>query len=378
MTSSAVSIPNPIGILMELTHRCPLHCPYCSNPLELDRRSAEMDTQTVLRVLDEAAGLGILHVHLSGGEPTARQDIVEITRKCATAGLYSNLITSGVGRALAVLPALADAGLDHVQLSLQGIDAMAADKVAGLRGSHETKMKFAEEIKRLGLALTVNAVIHRGNIDQVEGFIDLAVALGARRLEIAHTQYYGWAYKNRAALMPARPDVDRSIRIVDAARKRLVGTLVIDLVVPDYYALRPKACAGGWGRKLMNVSPAGKVLPCHAAESIPGLEFWHVQEHSLGDIWRHSPAFNAYRGTEWMPELCRTCERKEIDWGGCRCQALALLGDAALTDPACGKSPFHAKIEALATAESAEGAPPDYIYRGLGQAAPHQVEDIVS
>ena len=176
--------------------------------------------------------------------------------------------------------------------------------------------------------------------------------------------------------MPARPDVDKSIRIVEAARKRLSGSLVIDLVVPDYYALRPKACAGGWGRKLMNVSPAGKVLPCHAAESIPGMEFWFVQDHSLGDIWRRSPSFNAYRGTDWMPDLCRTCERKEIDWGGCRCQALALLGDAAATDPACGKSPFHAKIEALATAESATDAPPEYIYRGPGKIAPREVEEV--
>lgn len=377
MTTSRISVPNPIGILLELTHRCPLHCPYCSNPLELDKRSKEMDTATVLRVLDEAAALGILHVHLSGGEPTARRDIVEITAKCASTGLYSNLITSGVGLALGVLPALADAGLDHVQLSLQGASAPQADKVAGLKGSHDAKMKFAAEVARLGLALTVNAVIHRGNIGEVEAFIDKAVELGARRLEIAHTQYYGWAYKNRAALMPARPDVDRSIQIVEAARKRLAGKLVIDLVVPDYYALRPKACAGGWGRKLMNVSPAGKVLPCHAAESIPGLEFWYVQDHSLGDIWHRSPAFNAYRGTDWMPEPCQSCERKEIDWGGCRCQALALLGDAKLTDPACGKSPFHARIEALATSEAAVIAPPDYIYRGPGQAAVREVEDII-
>lgn len=376
MTTTGLSVPNPMGILLELTHRCPLHCPYCSNPLELDKRSQEIDTETVKRVLDEAADLGILHVHLSGGEPTARQDIVEITRKCAETGLYSNLITSGVGRALAVLPELAAAGLDHVQLSLQGIDVTSADKVAGLSGSHEVKMKFAREVDRLGLPLTVNAVIHRGNIDQVEGFIDLAVKLGARRLEVAHTQYYGWAYKNRAALMPARPDVDRSIRIVEAARQRLEGTLVIDMVVPDYYALRPKACAGGWGRKLMNVTPAGKVLPCHAAESIPGLEFWYVQDHSLGDIWRRSPAFNAYRGTDWMPEPCRSCDRKEIDWGGCRCQALALLGDAAQTDPACGKSPFHAKIEALATAEATTEAPPEYIYRGPGRVPAREMEDI--
>ncbi len=378
MTTSALSVPNPIGILMELTHRCPLRCPYCSNPLELDKRSREMDTATVLRVLGEAAGLGILHVHLSGGEPTARADIVAITARCAEVGLYSNLITSGVGRATAVLPDLAAAGLDHVQLSLQGVDAVAADKVSGLRGSHEAKMRFAEEIARQGLALTVNAVIHRGNIDQVEGFIDLAVKLGARRLEIAHTQYYGWAYTNRAALMPARPDVDRSIRIVDAARRRLSGSLVIDLVVPDYYALRPKACAGGWGRKLMNVSPSGKVLPCHAAESIPGLEFWHVQDHSLSDIWRRSPAFNAYRGTDWMPEPCRSCERKEIDWGGCRCQALALLGEAGATDPACGKSPFHASIEALATAESATDLPPDYVYRGPGRPISREIEETLS
>ena len=382
MTTSAIPVPNPIGILLELTHRCPLRCPYCSNPLELDKRSREMDTATVLRVLGEAAGLGILHVHLSGGEPTARADIVEITAKCAEVGLYSNLITSGIGRALAVLPDLAGAGLDHVQLSLQGVDAAAADKVSGLRGSHDGKMRFAEEIARLGLALTVNAVIHRGNVDQVEGFIDLAVKLGARRLEIAHTQYYGWAYENRAALMPARPDVDRSIRIVEAARKRLSGSLVIDLVVPDYYALRPKACAGGWGRKLMNVAPSGKVLPCHAAESIPGLEFWHVQDHSLADIWRRSPAFNAYRGTDWMPEPCRSCERKEIDWGGCRCQALALVGEAAATDPACGKSPFHARVEALATAEAAVEAPPDYIYRGpgprSGPGAAREIEETLS
>lgn len=376
MTSSAFPVPNPIGILMELTHRCPLHCPYCSNPLELDKRSQEMDTATVLRVLDEAAALGILHVHLSGGEPTARPDIVEITAKCAQVGLYSNLITSGVGRALAVLPALADAGLDHVQLSLQGVDVASADKVAGLKGSHEAKMRFADEVARLGLALTVNAVIHRGNIDQVEGFIELAQTLGARRLEIAHTQYYGWAYKNRASLMPARPDVDRSLRIVDAARKRLTGSLVIDLVVPDYYALRPKACAGGWGRKLMNVAPSGKVLPCHAAESIPGLEFWYVADHPLADIWRNSPAFNAYRGTDWMPEPCRSCERKEIDWGGCRCQALALLGEAAATDPACGKSPFHARIEALATAEATTDVVPDYIYRGPGRVAQRETEDV--
>ena len=373
MNAVSPTLPAPIGLLAELTHRCPLRCPYCSNPLELDRRSTELDTATWLRVLSEAAALGVLHVHLSGGEPTARADIVEITGHCAREGLYSNLITSGIGQAFAKLPALADAGLDHVQLSVQAAEAANADRIGGLKGAHPQKLAFAELVAKLGLPLTVNAVIHRGNIDEVERIIELAVKLGAKRLEIAHTQYYGWAYVNRAALMPARADVDRSIAAVEAARKRLAGRLVIDLVVPDYYAAYPKACAGGWGRRLMNVTPAGKVLPCHAAETIPGLEFWFVTEHSLAEIWTRSPAFNAYRGTDWMPEPCRSCDRKERDWGGCRCQALALTGDASATDPACSLSPFHARIAALATAEAGATAP-DYQYRAIGAPAGRQPE----
>ena len=227
----------PIGLLAELTHRCPLRCPYCSNPLELDRRSAGLDTATWARVFGEAAALGVLHVHLSGGEPTARADIVELTAHCAAEGLYTNLITSGVGVALDKLPALAEAGLDHVQLSVQGAKPDSAERIGGLAGAHAKKLAFAAEVTRLDLPLTLNAVIHRGNIDEVEALIALAVELGAKRLEVAHTQYYGWAYVNRAALMPARADVDRSIRSVEAARKRLEGILVIDLVLQDYYAL---------------------------------------------------------------------------------------------------------------------------------------------
>jgi pyrroloquinoline quinone biosynthesis protein E len=310
----------------------------------------------------------VLHVHLSGGEPTARADIVELTSHCAAEGLYTNLITSGIGVALDKLPALVEAGLDHVQLSVQAARPDNADRIGGLAGGHAKKLAFAAEVTRLGLPLTLNAVIHRGNIDEVEAVIDLAVALDAKRVEIAHTQYYGWAYANRAALMPARADVDRSIRIVAEARKRLEGRLVIDLVVPDYYAAYPKACAGGWGRRLMNVTPAGKVLPCHAAESIPGLEFWRVTERSLSDIWHLSPAFNAFRGTDWMPEPCRSCDRKERDWGGCRCQALAIAGDAAATDPACSLSPHHARMVAMATAESGAAEPPPYTYRSIGGA----------
>ncbi|ACA20056.1 coenzyme PQQ biosynthesis protein E [Methylobacterium sp. 4-46] len=368
MTAVTPTLPAPIGLLAELTHRCPLRCPYCSNPLELDKRSAELDTATWQRVLGEAAALGVLHVHLSGGEPTARQDIVEITGACADLGLYSNLITSGVGGALAKLDALSEAGLDHVQLSIQAAEAGNAERIGGLRNAQPQKFAFAERVVALGLPLTLNAVIHRGNIDEVPALIDLAVRLGAKRLEVAHTQYYGWAYVNRAALMPAKPDVDRSIRVVEEARERLKGRLVIDLVVPDYYAKYPKACAGGWGRRLMNVTPSGKVLPCHAAETIPGLAFWNVQERALGDIWANSPAFQAYRGTSWMKEPCRSCDRREKDWGGCRCQALALAGDAAATDPACSLSPLHAKVQALAVAESALETAPDYQYRTIGGA----------
>jgi len=361
------ALPAPIGLLAELTHRCPLRCPYCSNPLDLDRRSSELDTETWLRVLSEAAALGVLHVHLSGGEPTARPDLDQIVRHCAKIGLYTNLITSGIGQALAKLQDLYDAGLDHVQLSVQAADAANGDHIGGLTGGHAQKLLFARRVVALGLPLTLNAVIHRGNIAEVDGLIDLAVALGAKRLEIAHTQYYGWAYVNRAALMPDRGEVNHSIAVVEDARRRLQGDLVIDLVVPDYYAAYPKACAGGWGRRLMNVTPSGKVLPCHAAETIPDLRFWSVQEHSLADIWTGSPAFKAFRGTEWMPEPCRSCDRKERDWGGCRCQALALTGDAGATDPACSRSPYHARIQELAASESASASPPAYVYRTLGK-----------
>jgi pyrroloquinoline quinone biosynthesis protein E len=369
MTEALAPLPAPIGLLAELTHRCPLRCPYCSNPLELDRRSAELETEVWLRVLGEAAALGVLQVHLSGGEPTARADLDRIVAHCAEAGLYSNLISSGVGHAAARLDVLAEAGLDHVQLSVQASEADNADEIAGLRGAHAQKLAFAERVVELGLPLTLNAVIHRGNILEIERIIDLAVAIGAKRVEIAHTQYYGWAFMNRAALMPSRADVDRAIAIVERARERLAGRLVIDHVLPDYYATFPKACAGGWGRRLMNVTPSGKVLPCHAAETIPGLEFWNVREHTLKEIWTRSPAFTAYRGTDWMPEPCRSCDRRERDWGGCRCQALALTGDAAATDPACSLSPFHARIRDLAAAESQQATRPAYRYRMIASSA---------
>jgi len=332
-----------------------------------------LDTATWLRVLSEAVQLGVLHVHLSGGEPTARPDLDLIVAHCRTIGLYTNLITSGIGPALSKVQSLFDAGLDHVQLSVQAAHSDIADHIGGLRGGHSQKMQFAEKVVALGLPLTLNTVIHRSNIADVDELIELALNLDAKRLEIAHTQYYGWAYLNRAALMPDRADVDRSIAVVEEARKRLHGKLVVDLVVPDYYASFPKACSGGWGRRLMNVTPSGKVLPCHAAETLPGLTFWSVAEHSLSDIWTRSPAFQAFRGTDWMPEPCRSCDRKEKDWGGCRCQALALTGDAGATDPACSRSPFHSRMQTLARAESGSATPPPFLYRGTSAVAQEEI-----
>ena len=348
MTINATTLPAPLGLLAELTHRCPLGCPYCSNPLALDKRSDELDTATWARVFREAAGLGVLQVHLSGGEPAARRDLEEIVKAARDASLYTNLITSAVGLTSERLNALADAGLDHVQISIQDNEAESADHIAGYKGAFACKSALAAEIVKLGLPLTVNVVVHRANIGRVEAMVELALSLGAGRVEIAHVQYYGWALKNRAALMPTREQVEQAVADVERLRTKYHGRIVIDAVVPDYYARFPKPCVGGWGRRSLNVTPAGRVLPCHAAEVIPGLEFWNVREHSLGDIWRASPAFNAFRGTEWMQEPCKSCALKEKDFGGCRCQAFLIAGDARAADPVCHLSPHHALVAELA------------------------------
>jgi PqqA peptide cyclase len=357
-TSANGNLPKPLGLLAELTHRCPLGCPYCSNPLALDRREAELDTATWARVFREAAAIGVLQVHLSGGEPGARRDLVDITAAARAAGLYSNLITSAVGITSKTLGALAESGLDHVQISIQDSEPTSADHIAGYEGAFARKRALATEVVRLKLPLTINAVIHRANISRVGDMVALALALGAGRVEIAHAQYYGWALKNRAALMPTREQVERAVAEVEELRARHRGAIVIDAVVPDYHARFPKPCVGGWGRRSLNVTPAGKVLPCHAAETIPGLEFWNVNVHPLADIWANSPAFNAFRGTGWMQEPCASCPRRVEDFGGCRCQAFALTGDAAATDPVCHLAPTHALVETLAAVQ--EQAPYNY------------------
>jgi PqqA peptide cyclase len=345
-------LTKPLGLLAELTHRCPLGCPYCSNPLALDRSGSELDTQTWARVFAEAAALGALQVHLSGGEPGARRDLVAITAAAHSAGLYSNLITSAVGITAATLRQLADAGLDHVQISIQDNEPASADHIAGYQGAFARKRALAAEVVAVKVPLTVNAVIHRANIDRIGDMVALALSLGASRIEIAHVQYYGWALKNRAALMPNPEQVERAAAAIEDLRRRHHGEIVIDAVVPDYYARLPKPCVGGWGRRSLNVTPSGKVLPCHAAESIPGLEFWSVREHALADIWSNSPAFNAFRGTDWMQEPCASCTRRDIDFGGCRCQAFLLTGDARATDPVCHLAPTHQNVVALAAARS--------------------------
>jgi pyrroloquinoline quinone biosynthesis protein E len=356
-------IPAPLGLLAELTHRCPLACPYCSNPLELEPRSSELDTGSWARVFRQAAELGVLQVHLSGGEPASRRDLVEITAAANEAGLYTNLITSAIGLDAARLERLRDVGLDHVQLSLQDTDAAVSDRIAGYQGAFERKGDFAAAVVRVGLPLTINAVVHRANIAHVADLVELAAALGAGRVEIAHVQYYGWALRNRDALMPTREQTEQALREMEVIRPRFEGRLAIDLVVPDYYARRPKACVGGWGRRSLNVTPSGLVLPCHAAQTIPGLEFWSVRDHDLERIWTSSPAFQAFRGTAWMKEPCRSCQFREEDFGGCRCQALAIVGDATATDPACELSPHHGRMVELAERASG-GQHSRYAYRG--------------
>jgi pyrroloquinoline quinone biosynthesis protein E len=361
----AVAAPAPpLAMLCELSHRCPLQCPYCSNPTNLDAGSTEIDTATWTRVFNEAAQMGVLQVHLSGGEPTARKDLPELMRAASDAGLYTNLITSGVLLDEAKLAILVDAGLNHVQLSMQDVEAPNADRIGGYAGGHAKKLELARGVVEAGVPLTINFVVHRQNLDSLERMIEMCIEFGAQRLEVAHVQYYGWALANRASLMPTREQLERATEIVDAARIRLKGVLMIDYVVPDYYAHRPKSCMGGWGRQFLNVTPAGKVLPCHAAESLTGFDFPNVMDHSLADIWANSEVFQRFRGTAWMPEPCRSCDRKEIDWGGCRCQAFALTGDAARVDPACQLSPDHALLDVAQIESGSE--PPPYIYRRIG------------
>jgi PqqA peptide cyclase len=337
---------NPLALIAEITHRCPLHCVYCSNPLQMTGAESELATQEWIGVFHEAACLGILHVHLTGGEPLARADLKELVEAAHSAGLYTNLITSGIGLSEARLASLVDAGLDHIQLSFQDSREQSANWIAGAK-AHAHKVALAETIRRFRIAFTVNLVVHRQNLDHLEEMIAFAEQLRPDRMEIAHAQYYGWALKNRDTLMPTRRQLENCLRIVGEAQERLSGRIRIDCVIPDYYARYPKACMGGWGRSIILINPGGEVLPCHAAGVIRGMQFDNVREHPLEWIWKDSAAFQRFRGEQWMPEPCRSCERRTEDFGGCRCQAFLLTGDASATDPVCTLAPTHHLIESL-------------------------------
>ncbi len=362
--SLSAALPHPLALVAELTHRCPLHCVYCSNPLELARRSDELSTETWTRIFYQAAELGVLQADLTGGEPLARHDLADLIGAARAAGLYASLITSGLGADEGRLGELVAAGLDHVQLSLQDSREQSANEIAGSR-AHAHKLQFARWTRRHRVALTLNFVVHRQNLDRLEEMIVLAEDLRADRMEIAHVQYYGWAFANRGQLLPTREQVQRSLEVLQRAEERLRGRMRVEWVIPDYFARYPKPCMGGWGRKIMLITPSGLALPCHAAQVLPGLRFENVQDVPLRKIWEESEAFQKFRGEEWMSEPCRTCERRSLDFGGCRCQAFLLAGEAAVTDPVCSLSPKRSTIDAILSgiAPAISGVRPDWLYR---------------
>jgi pyrroloquinoline quinone biosynthesis protein E len=366
-----MSTPNPLLLIAELTYRCPLHCPYCSNPVEIGgaRYRDELATADWARVFQQAAALGVLQVALTGGEPLVRRDLEQLAGSAAEAGLYSTLVTSAIPFSRARMKALRVAGLDHVQISFQDSDLCESDRMAGA-SSFVHKHSAAELVTELGFPLTVNVVLHRNNLDRVEEIITLAERLGACRLELANAQYHGWAVINRAALFPTRAQVEAGERAVERARKRLASKMEILWVIPDYWDEYPKPCMGGWGRQAIVVAPNGDALPCHAAATIPGLAFESVRDIDLGKIWFDSEAFNRFRGIDWMGEPCRSCPlgRQRVDFGGCRCQSLQLTGRAEATDPACHLSPDHDLILRL-RATLPEDAERPLVYRTTRAAA---------
>ena len=354
--------PRPFALLAELTYRCPLHCPYCSNPLQLTQYRNELDTTTWKRVLTEARTLGVVQVHFSGGEPLVRPDVAELAETARELDLYSNLSTGATTASPKILAELRDAGLDALQISLLDANATENDFLAGAP-SFGKKQAAVHEARKLGFPITLNVVLHRHNLDRLQEIIDLAVDWDVDRLELAHVQYTGWAFRNRSALLPSRAQVERAEQTVANARKHVAGRLQILHVLPDYFQAYPKACLNGWGRRFLTVAPDGAVLPCQTAREIPQLSFPNVHDKSLEEIWFHDPVFQRFRGVEWMPEPCRSCDRREQDFGGCRCQAFLLTGDPALTDPVCQLSPQHHLVEEAL--QEAERTSPDFVYRTM-------------
>ena len=387
-TKTHMNVPRPYALLAEITYRCPLHCPYCSNPVAVGSAvlsgehvaqpstapnalrtahatasNGELTTDEWKRVIREAAALGVLQIGFSGGEPLARRDLAELIRAARDANLYTNLITSGMGLDDYRVRDLRDAGLDSVQLSFQSDQPDLSDEIAGAH-AHRRKLDVASKIRAAEIPLSLNFVIHRRNIDRLPQMIELAESLGAERVELANVQFYGWAFLNRAALLPTYDQVARAREIATAAKARLAGSMEIFYVLPDYYESRPKPCLNGWGQRYLTVNPIGDVLPCPTASSaIPDLRFENVRTRALGWIWRESESFTRFRGTEWMPEPCRSCPQREIDFGGCRCQAALLTGNATNTDPVCEFSPNRAIVDAVLRDINSSDATRDWTYR---------------
>lgn len=360
----------PLWLLAELTYRCPLQCSYCSNPLDFAAHDAELTTDEWRDVLRQARAMGAAQLGFSGGEPLVRRDLEALVAEARELGFYTNLITSGLGLDVARIEALQDAGLDHIQISLQAADAEMAAAVAGSAKAHAKKLAMARAVKDAGYPMVLNVVLHRHNIDQIDDIIALCVELGADAVELATCQYYGWAQLNRAGLLPSRAQIEAAEATTAHWRERLASAdndMRLLFVVPDYYAERPKACMGGWGAIFMTVAPDGTVLPCHSARELP-MDFPTVREQPLRSIWYDSAAFNRFRGDAWMPAPCRDCDERHNDYGGCRCQAFLLTGDAAATDPVCALSPDHGLIEA-----AREDAERDQ--RHVGELVPRNVHE---
>ncbi|WP_336784637.1 pyrroloquinoline quinone biosynthesis protein PqqE [Paenibacillus sp. MMO-177] len=359
-----MSVSFPYALTAELTHRCPLHCPYCSNPVELQKRESELSTNEWLSVLDQASELGVVQVHFTGGEPLLRSDLELLIRHARDLGLFVNLITSGVGLTKERIRELSEAGIDSIQLSLQAATEELADSIAGFK-AYELKRQAAQWIRESGLTLNMNVVLHSSNLHQIEEIIELCVAWGAQRLELANAQYYGWALRNIHQLLPRSEQLKKAERVYIQANERYGQQIELLWILPDYYEDFPKPCMGGWAKLSLTVAPNGRVLPCTVASEIQSLTFENVKERELAWIWKESPSFNAYRGYDWMAEPCRSCDRRELDYGGCRCQAFLLTGDAQATDPVCILSPHRRVImDRVESIENGEYDIPNYAYRG--------------
>ncbi len=345
----------PLWLVLELTYRCPLQCSWCNNPLDFDRYRNELTTDEWKSVLRSARRMGALQLGFSGGEPMLRPDLEELVAEAEQLGFYTNLITSGMGLTAERLAKLKEAGLKKIQLSLQACDSELCDTLVGVRDAYRTKIEVARAIKAMGFPVVMNIPVSRYNIDQAPAFIDLAEELGIEYIEFANLQYYNWAMLNRAELLPTHEQLERAEKVVNDARARLGKRMTIYFVIPDYFGDRPKACMNGWGSIHLTIAPDGTALPCQEARLLKGIDFPNVRDGDLRWIWYDSPGFRHFRGDDWMKEPCRSCDEKAKDYGGCRCQAFLLTGDAANTDPACAKSPHHHLITDVVAAACAPG-----------------------